>query len=233
MNWKNIKTSTDNTHFLLEGKQIFGKQFTEVLKFHDPGLAPVLDQSGAYHINCYGNQLYSERYDRTFGFYCERAAVTTRNEWFHIDIQGKRISDIAFGWTGNFQEDICTVRAMDGQYFHIDLWDKPRYEAKYVYAGDFKDGIACVKLQNGLFTHIDINGNFIHNKTFVDLGVFHKNFATARDGNGWFHIDKTGNALYNERYALAEPFYNGQALVTLFDYTKILINENGNKLISL
>jgi hypothetical protein len=34
-----------------DGKQIFGRQFIEVLKFHSPGLAPVQDESGSYHID--------------------------------------------------------------------------------------------------------------------------------------------------------------------------------------
>jgi hypothetical protein len=51
MNWQDIKVSADNTHFLFDGKQIFGRQFIEVLKFHSPGLAPVKDKSGSYHID--------------------------------------------------------------------------------------------------------------------------------------------------------------------------------------
>ena len=59
------------------------------------------------------------------------------------------------------------------------------------------------------------------------MGVFHKNFATARDSKGWFHINKKGEALYNERYLLIEPFYNGYALITTFEYIKKIINEKG------
>ena len=51
MNWQEIKVSSNNTQFLFNGKLIFGKTFIEVLKFHSPGLAPVLDNSGAYHID--------------------------------------------------------------------------------------------------------------------------------------------------------------------------------------
>ena len=59
------------------------------------------------------------------------------------------------------------------------------------------------------------------------MGIFHKNFATAKDKDGWFHIDKSGNELYNKRYLTIEPFYNGFALVTEFDNKKIIIDENG------
>jgi len=61
----------------------------------------------------------------------------------------------------------------------------------------------------------------------LDLGVYHKNFATARDKRGWFHIDMQGEELYPQRYLMIEPFYNGFALVTDSDGKKIVINEQG------
>lgn len=236
MNWKDIKTSDDNTHFLFDGKPIFGKTFIEVLKFHSPGLAPILDNSGAYHIDMNGNELYSNRYSRTFGFYCNRASVIEKSVlsevdmWFHINEKGERVYQTSFSWAGNFQENICTVRNENNQYFHIDLNGHRIYKDNYVYAGDYKDGIACVKLSNALYRHIDNKGRFINDKSFLDLGVFHKNFATAKDQQGWFHIDKNGNELYKERYLIIEPFYNGFALVTTFKNEKLIINEKGRKI---
>jgi hypothetical protein len=107
------------------------------------------------------------------------------------------------------------------------------YAENYVYAGDYKDVIACVKSQDGLYRHIDNKGKFINDKSFLDLGVFHKNFATAKDKNGWFHIDKQGNEIYKNCYLTIEPFYNGFALVTPFDNNKIIIDEKGLKLVTV
>jgi len=233
MNWQDIKVSADNTHFILDGKQIFGKQFIEVLKFHSPGLAPVKDKSGSYHIDSSGNQLYAERFTRTFGFYCNRAAVVQGDKWFHMTDKGERAYSNSFSWTGNFQEDLCTVRDSDNNYFHIDLDGKKIYSDSFIYCGDFKDGYACVKTANGLYRHIDIKGNFLNDKSYLDLGIFHKNFATAMDKDGWFHIDKDGNEIYRHRFLAVEPFYNGFALVTQFDKNKIIIDEQGQKIISV
>jgi hypothetical protein len=205
------------------------KLFIEVLKFHAPGFAPVKDETGAYHIDSNGNPLYPERYDRTFGFYCNRAAVIQEQNWFHINEKDERVYQQNYAWTGNFQENICTVKGFENNYFHIDLQGNRIYTENYLYAGDYKDGIACVKQQNGLFKHINTQGNPINNKELLDLGVFHKNFATAKDGNGWFHIDKNGNENYKQRYLAVEPFYNGFALVETFENKKLIINENGKK----
>ncbi len=233
MNWQNIKVSSDNTHFLFDGKLIFGKQFLEVLKFHSPGLAPVIDKSGAYHIDINGQAIYSERYTRTFGYYCNRGAVVLDNKWYHIDEFGKQVYNENYLWVGNYQEDICTVRDANNQYFHIKLNGHKIYKESYIYAGDFKDGIACVKTANGFYRHIDTNGNCINGLEFIDLGVFHKNYATAQDKDGWHHINKQGRSLYNERYLAIEPFYNGFALVTQFDNRKIIIDEKGEKILSI
>lgn len=226
MNWNDIKVSADNTHFLFDGKQIFGRQFWEVLKFHSPGLAPVQDETGSYHIDSSGIQLYAERFTRTFGFYCNRAAVVQADKWFHITDKGERAYPYSYSWTGNFQENFCPVRE-GTDFLHIGLDGSPIYEGKFAYCGDFKDSIACVKIHNGGFRHIDPKGNFIHSGVFLQLGIFHKNYAIAKDDNGWFHINKNGAELYSERYSDIEPFYNGFSLVSTLDGTLKIIDESG------
>ena len=233
MNWKDIKVSDDATYFLYKGNKIFNENYIEVLKFHTPGIAPVKDETGAYHIDENGQDLYKQRYSRVFGFYCNRASVIANEEWFHIDENGNRIYSNFYTWTGNFQENICTVRDSQKNYFHIDLYGNRCYRENYIYAGDFKDGIACVKGEDGFFRHIDNQGKFINNNMFMDLGVFHKNYATAKDKKGWFHIDKSGLQLYHERYELIEPFYNGFALVTKENNKKQIINEDGKVILEL
>ena len=231
MNWQDIKVSADNTHFLFDGKQIFGRQFIEVLKFHSPGLAPVQDETGSYHIDSNGKQLNANRFSRTFGFYCNRAAVVQADKCFHITDKGERAYTHSYSWTGNFQENLCPVRE-DNNYFHIDLDGNRVYTDNFIYCGDFKDGIACVKTSDGFYKHIDTKGIFINDKSFLDLGIFHKNFATAKDNDGWHHIDKNGNEIYSERYSAVEPFYNGFALVAQFDNQKIIIDESGKKILT-
>lgn len=227
MNWKDITVSADNTHFLINEDPIFGNNFIDVLKFHSPGLAPVRDNTGAYHIDGNGKELDNNRYSRTFGFYCNRAAVIVDNHWFHINEKGERAYSSSYIWAGNYQENTCTVRDLHNHYFHIDLNGNRIYADSYVYAGDFKDGIACVKSDDGFYRHIDKKGYLINGKSFNDLGIFHKSFATAKDIVGWFHIDRQGNELYNNRFLIIEPFYNGFALVTTFENDKIIIDEVG------
>lgn len=227
MDWKDIKVSEKGNSFIYNDEILFNKEYDAVLKFHSPGIAPVKDESGWCHIDVNGVEIYKERYDRTFGFYFNRASVINENLWFHINEKGERLYNESYAWTGNYQENICSVRDLNNQYFHIDLDGNLIYDSKYKFVGDFKDGYACVKQLNGFYKHIDKYGDFLNDKAFLDLGIFHKNYATAKDTAGWFHIDKKGNELYCERYSMVEPFYNGFAVVDTLINTKQIINEMG------
>ena len=228
MNIKKIEVSLDNTYHMYKGKPLYSRRFKYVLKFHSPGLAPVLDESGAYHINFSGEAAYDFRFIKTFGLYFDKAAVITDKGWGHIDIFGKLIYETYYEWVGNYQDNVSTVRDKSGHYFHIDKSGKRLYTENMLYAGDYRDGIAVVRKKNGLCTHINKNGEIIHGNYFIDLDVFHKGFARARDSSGWFHINLEGESLYNKRFSMVESFYNGLAFVEDLDMNKIIINENGD-----
>ena len=205
----------------------------EVLKFHAPGLAPVLDGTGAYHITPDGHPAYGERYRRTFGFYECRAAVHSSEGWFHILPDGAPLYPERHAWCGNFQEGRCPARDGDGRYFHITAEGVAAYEGRYRYAGDFRDGLAVVQRDDGTHSHIDREGNLIHGRWFLDLDVFHKNHARARDSRGWHHVDLAGEPVYDRRFENVEPFYNGQARVQGFDGSLAVVGESGETVLEL
>jgi hypothetical protein len=63
--WQDFTVAPDRTHHLIDGSAAYEARFEEVLKFHAPGLAPVRDATGAYHISPTGRAAYTERYLRT------------------------------------------------------------------------------------------------------------------------------------------------------------------------
>ena len=96
------------------------------------------------------------------------------------------------------------------------------------YAGDFREGSGVVRGVDGMCWHIDKEGAPIHGSKFLDLDVFHKGFARARDRRGWHHIDRAGKDISEgKRYAELEPFYNGQALARSLTGEYVVINEFG------
>lgn len=233
MGWRGLTVAPERTHHLLNGAPAYSARFLEVLKFHDPGLAPAVDAAGATHIDLAGQPVYADRFVRTFGFYEGRAAVHSLVGWFHILPDGSALSCLRFAWCGNFQEARCAVRNVEGRYLHLGVDGLPAYEKSWRYVGDYRDGVAVVQRDDGLHTHIDKSGSHVHLKWFVDLDVFHKGYARARDDVGWMHVDGAGLALYERRFANVEPFYNGQARVERFDGGLEVIDEHGDTVVEL
>ena len=231
--WREYTVSPDGTHHLFQGRPAYSLRFTEVLKFHPPGMAPVIDGSGAHHIAADGLPAYEFRYVRTFGFYEGIAAAQAIDGWHHIGPDGAALYPERHSWCGNFQENRCPVRAGSGHYFHILPDGRPAYAERYHYAGDFRDGYAVVQDETGRHTHIYPDGRLLHGKWFLDLDVFHKGYARAADAGGWHHVDTGGRPLYEARFANVEPFYNGQARVTGHDGSLSVIGEDGEIVITL
>lgn len=234
MSWTTLEVSADASHHVDgAGVPAYTERFDEVLKFHAPGLAPVLLGGLAWHITEDGAEAYSRRFMRTFGFYEGLAAVISSDGWHHIHVDGRDAYPARFEWTGNVQGGRCPVRERDGDYFHIDVEGRPAYASRWRYAGDFRDGVAVVQAGDGRSTHIDPSGALLHERWFVDLDVFHKGFARARDNGGWMHVDVKGRPIYERRFAAVEPFYNGQARVERFDGGLEVIDELGQAVVEL
>src|SRR5690606_17132823 len=182
VSWRTLKVSSDASHHVDgAGVPAYTERFEEVLKFHAPGLAPVLRGGLAWHITEDGAEAYSRRFIRTFGFYEGLASVIDSDGWHHIHVDGRDAYPARYAWTGNVQGGRCPVRERDGGYFHIDAEGRPAYASRWRYAGDFRDGVAVVQAGDGRATHIDPSGALLHERWFVDLDVFHKGFARARD----------------------------------------------------
>ena len=233
-NWQSSEVAPQGTHHLgADGRPLYAARFAEVLKFHPPGLAPVRDASGAYHITPEGLPAYRERYLRTFGFYEGRAAVRGGDGWYHILPDGGLLQEARFAWCGNYQDGRCSVRDDNGDYFHLTADGAPAYPERHRYAGDFRDGIAVVQRADGRHSHIAASGNLLHGRWFLNLDVYHKGHARARDGGGWCHVDMEGEPLYHRRFGAVEPFYNGQARVEGFDGALTVIDESGRTVLDL
>lgn len=228
MTWRRSHVAPDGTHHRVDEREMYAARFHRVQKFHEPGLAPVVDASGAYHVAADGTAAYSVRFLQTWGFYEGRAAVQDQKGWFHILADGGELMHDRFEWCGNFQEGRCAVRSHSGEYFHIDEAGVPAYPDRFSYAGDFRDGLAVVRCpEGGLCTHIDPDGRRVHDQWFIDLDVYHKGYARARDRSGWFHVDERGGSAYPARFAEVEPFYNGQAKATTLGGDVVVIDPSG------
>jgi hypothetical protein len=234
MSWRRAKVAPDGTHHMLDGSPLYARRFVAVQTFHEPGLAPAIDDGGAFHITPKGQEAYTQRFLATWGFYEERAAALDKRGWCHVLPDGCAITEERYAWCGNFQEGRCAVRQADGTYFHIDPQGRPAYSERYLYVGDFREGFAVVRCRSsGLCTHVTEDGQATHGLWYVDLDVFHKGRARARDVAGWFHVDVAGRECYSRRFAAIEPFYNGTALAETMDGHRVLVDMEGRVVLAL
>jgi hypothetical protein len=225
MDWARLKVAACRTHHVVEAVPAYAVRFSEVLKFHAPGVAPAMDRTGAFHIRPDGVAAYADRFVRTFGFYEGLAAVDTGAGWTHVDPAGQPAYAERYVWCGNFQGGRVPVRTDDG-YLHLDRTGGRR-TGPWAYCGDFRGGVGVVQRLDGLHTHIDSEGLDVHGRLFQDLDVFHKGFARARDLGGWHHITLVGEPAYSRRFSAVEPFYNGQARVTTLEGDLEVVDERG------
>lgn len=234
MSWTLLEVAPDGSHHTKPGgAPAYDQRFDEVLKFHAPGLAPVRRGGEAWHIKPDGSAAHAHRFMRTFGFYEGLAAVIASDGWHHITPDGSDGYVERHAWCGNFQGGRCTVRQTNGAYLHITSDGRPAYTDRWRYAGDYRDGFAVVQSIDGRSTHIDPDGRMLHGRWFLDLDVFHKGFARAREEDGWTHIDTRGQPVHARHFAAVEPFYNGHARVERFDGALEVIDEMGATVIEL
>ena len=233
MTWRDTGVSPSGTHHVRDDVPFYAERFDQVLKFHEPGLAAVRRGQEAWHIRVDGTAAYARRFRRTFGFYEGLAAAVSPDGSRHVRPDGTDLYAARFAWAGNFQGGRCTVREFGGTYLHLTPESVPAYSARWRYAGDYRDDIAVVQSDDGRSTHIDPHGDPIHEGRFLDLDVFHKGCARARDEDGWMHVDIAGRPLYRRRFAAVEPFYNGQARVERFDGGLEVIDETGVSIVEL
>ncbi len=234
MSFALLSVAPDGSHHTTaSGEPAYSDRFDEVLKFHAPGLAPVRRGVQAWHIHPDGSAAYPRRFERTFGFYEGLSAVVSADGWHHILPDGRDAYAERYAWCGNFQGGRSSARESSGAYLHVCVDGCPAYEQRWRYAGDYRDGIAVVQAEEGRSTHIDLRGHAMHGRWFVDLDVFHKGFARARDEDGWTHVDVRGAPIYARRFAAVEPFYNGQARVERFDGALEVIDESGTTVAAL
>jgi hypothetical protein len=240
------RVADDGTHHVraADGIPLYEQRYSSVLPFHAPGLAPVcfVDTGEWAHIREDGRPAYAARHRRTFGFYEGLSSVVREDgAWHHILPTGEAAYAARWAWTGNFQSGRCTVRDAAAAYWHVDAQGKPRTGGPHAYAGDFREGFAVVRSPvDGLCRHVDLEGRSLPSQpsanlpAFLDLDVFHKSLARARDERGWFFVDKSGaDICRGRRYAAVEPFYNGQALVHTLQGERQVIAEDLGVLVTL
>lgn len=142
--------SPSGTYHEFNGTPIYEQRFKTVGPFRFPGLAAVIDESGAFHIDFSGNAIYEERY-LWVGDFTEDCAVvkTTEGDYYHINEQGKRIGHNNYLFAEEFSEETAVIYRKNYGATHITTGGEMVYGDWYFDARGFKNGEALVRDEDG------------------------------------------------------------------------------------
>uniref|UniRef100_A0A0G4HXI9 Radical SAM core domain-containing protein n=1 Tax=Chromera velia CCMP2878 TaxID=1169474 RepID=A0A0G4HXI9_9ALVE len=219
---------------------------TILLSFRN-GIFAVRDKSGAFHADRRLEPLYRERFHRVFNFYeGDVAGVVSKEDLsFHIHRNGQAAYGRRFGWVGNFLKTPdgpqAPVRSANAdQYFVINIRGEVE-GGPFRYVGDPNSEGQRVVWTEEDSTPVIVDKDFrpwcketAETSKWIEACVPHKGLAVVRDRDGFFFVNQEGRDVgKGRRYMTAEPHYNGQARVRLFDGRWAVIDEEGRQLVDL
>lgn len=197
----------------------------------------VMDQNKKFCIlDCEGNLISKETYDRA-ELFCEGlAAVKKEDKWGFIDRQGNLVIDYQYdNIYGGFSQGLIAVEK-ESVWRFIGIDGEWAFDMDFEEAHTFSDGLAAVK-QNGVWGFIDLNGEMVIEGQYDEAGNFGEGLASVcKEIDGvrqWGYIDKAGNVCIDfQPYDVAEgrvpvmgEFHDGYAMIT--DTLYCLIDKNG------
>ncbi len=165
------------------GDNIFDRYFIQAFGFYD-GLAAVCDESGFFHINLDGKDLYKNRYAWCGNFVENKCSVCDfEGNYFHISINGERLYNENFIYVGDFKYGIAVAVLKNGKSVHIFENGIRVHNMEYDALYPYHKGYAVAKDSKGFF-HIDKAGKELYKERYAELEPFYNNKALATDFYG-------------------------------------------------
>lgn len=207
--------SSDKTHHVFDGMPIYNKRFKSVREYKFPGIAAVKDDSGAYHIDLFGNPLYPQRYEYAGDFICETAAVKDfSGRYYYIHTDGKQVGFDKYLWASDFNEEDGTAVIYHEKFgaAHITNSCELLYGDYYYDARPFSGGRAKIRDELG-WKYVDHSGRIIEICSLPNDNYPRGNVRYLPPENPMPEvISKTDydSAVVFIRHAEREPFHYGE-----------------------
>ncbi len=147
--------------------------------------------------------------------YGRSLVIDSQNNYFFVDIWGRRINGQVFTEAYAFTQGFAWVRDKDGRYYHIQPNGQPAYQGTFIWVNSFSDGRCLVKDDDGLCYHIDGNGQAIYSERYPDGSSFSEGFAwmkVSQEGEDkqYIVIDSNGRPVRPEIFRFHTDFCGGR-----------------------
>ena len=165
------------------GNSVFSRRFRKAFGFYE-GLASVLDDTGAFHIDEHGHDAYAARFCWCGNFQEKRCAV--RNEdamYYHIKSNGASAYPERYRYVGDFKYGVAVVQRTDGLSTHIFLDGQFVHGIWFQDAAPYHKGVAAVCDEKGWF-HVDERGRSLYDRRFLSIEPFYNGQAHAVELDG-------------------------------------------------
>ncbi|MEF3279875.1 MAG: WG repeat-containing protein [Elusimicrobiota bacterium] len=146
-------------------------------------------------IDKYGKELIPQKYDASFGFVGELAAVKLNGKWGFIDKKDKVVVPFKYDEVDLFYEGLARAK-LNGKWGFIDTKGKEVIEFKYDYVNGFSDGVAMVEL-NGKVGFIDKTGVLKIPLKYDWGSSFYYGIAEIKIKDKVGYVDLWGNEIFN------------------------------------
>jgi Protein of unknown function (DUF3298)/WG containing repeat/Deacetylase PdaC len=195
-------------------------KFNSAYDFNNYGVAIVSEDSIFRLIDTKGNYISTEKYDSINPYKENRAVYVQNSKMGVLDEKGYKITEAKYDYVGNYNNGRAVIeKKIDNnyKYGYIDLDGNEIVEYKYIEASDFNDGFAVVKVKDEDFALIDLNGNVVNTYNYQYVGSYGEGLMTFSRllGGPYGYINKDGEIVISPKYAYADKFNDGAAIVSL------------------
>ena len=187
--WKDIIVSPCETFHLLNEKPLYSQRYTHVMKFHEPGLAPVKSEVHAFHIDVEGRPAYFNRYFQEHN--CPVKDKIT-DLYFHINRDGQKIYQKQYRYVGDFKDGSAVVCNELGLHTHIDPQGNPLHNCWFRDLDVYHKGYARAQDEQGWF-HINKQGIPIYKSRYQQVEPFYNGLARVKTFEGDLVIINTAD----------------------------------------
>ncbi|WP_223702406.1 WG repeat-containing protein [Sutcliffiella deserti] len=221
------------------GEFVIPPRYEDASEFQENGLA-IVRKKGTGLIKRNGRFAVPPIYSSISPFTDGRAVVLTEQGFKVINEKGKVLTEKAYPFISSYKENRAVFQETDQNgnivYGYLDLKGRAVIPAQYKYAFDYNEGKALVQLKEGLYALIDMNGLQLQTFPYEQMNGLSEELLsykkTFQEKSGY--VDEQGKVVISPRFAMALPFDNGRAVVTISEANREkygLIDKTGSYII--
>lgn len=152
-------------------------------RFFSGGLAPIKVRGRWGFVDGAGNAVIETRFSTARPFSGGAAVVSNvvgdRTEYFHIDREGRRLSQVPSINAGNFNDGLGRIMDREGRWLFLNSHGEVALGPRAGWFGDFSGGRACFSEDGRFFGYMDREGRTVIEPRYERASEFREGLAAV------------------------------------------------------